>query len=360
MKRLPRGVVRHHDGYRCWVSIDGQKVHGPKRDTPEEAERDRRRMQARKGDLPKHLATFGDAVALLEADAEQHCSPDTQRYYQQQIATLQRYFRDDAPLLGIKKAHIDVFVAKRRSEHIKKAKKLKKGQKQPKPISGATIRKNVLTLERMFKLAEQAGLVGRDDCPVPSGYKLRIRHEKPATDWFTADELGKTLLTIRKTDPEAGDVIEFLALTGLRLKEAYRLEWEHIDLKTKTLFVRGKRGSREIPLSERALLIAQRLPFPEGRLLPEPTTDKPSHIWAVRKWQRRLSLPKLHPHALRHTFGAALARLHPPAVVAALMGHTSVQMVMRYYHLDGRDARAAVDGLRFHPSESPQPDESDE
>jgi site-specific recombinase XerD len=54
-----------------------------------------------------------------------------------------------------------------------------------------------------------------------------------------------------------------------------------------------------------------------------------------------------HPHALRHTFGTALAEAGVDlAVVQALMGHDHVDSAAAYVHLAPAHLRAAYDAAR--------------
>jgi site-specific recombinase XerD len=61
----------------------------------------------------------------------------------------------------------------------------------------------------------------------------------------------------------------------------------------------------------------------------------------------RAGVPAGHPHALRHTFGTALAEAGVDlAVVQALMGHDHIDSSARYVHLAPAHVRAAYDDAR--------------
>lgn len=350
--RLPKGIRRHHDGYRAVVSVEGKRVYGPTRSSVEDAMEDRLRMRGRIGDIPAQLATLADGYELLRTDAKKHASPETQRYYEQQIRALRRHFQDSAPLHHIRRQHIDAFVSKRLDERV--GKPPEKGETDTrKSVTGETIRKNLRTIGRIYTLAIDAGWCSEGDRPFGRGYINRVRHDKPGTDWLTIEELRAVLDKLYSDGrPEDADVIAFLSYTGLRRMEAARLEKSDIDLKRGCIFVRGKRGNREIPIASEAAPLCARLclrerPFPGGVGELRRACDRAKRLMGDDK--------RLHPHALRHSFGAALSKSHTPAVVARLMGHASLAMVMRYFHLTGKDAQAAINSISLtHPSKSPE------
>ena len=150
--------------------------------------------------------------------------------------------------------------------------------------------------------------------------------------------------------------------TGLRRGELLALKWEDLDLKAGLLIVKrsvwekeegtpksGKR--REIPLSAStvAMLQAQRhLKGPyvfcdsAGKRLTASEIQK-----VVPSLCNKAGLSKrLSWHDLRHTFASHLVMKGRSLVeVQQLLGHSTVQMTMRYAHLSPDVKRAAVDAL---------------
>jgi len=68
----------------------------------------------------------------------------------------------------------------------------------------------------------------------------------------------------------------------------------------------------------------------------------------VFRYHRELAgVPAGHPHALRHTFGTALAEASVDlSVIQALMGHDHVDSSAAYIHLAPTHVRAAYDAAR--------------
>lgn len=338
-KKLPTGVQPHGSGYRARISVGGTRVPGPVRQTPEEAAQDYKRMQK-----PRAVfrATLGDALDLLIDDARTNLSDGSVRYYESQKAQLLRAFNASVPLHSISQRDIQDFIRIRR-----KQKHIKRGKKAPtKDIGPETVRKNLRTILRVYRLAARRGWCNASDCPVEHADITRIRTSPRKPDWFSKAEVEGLVGQIRAAD-DAGaardaDIIQMLFLTGLRRAEAARLAIDDVDLRGMALRVQGKRGGRMVPLSSEAAKVLARLSLQASdRLFPGGVEEIKR---ACQRWQRRLPEPRLHPHALRHSTGSELARHHSPAVVAAILGH-SVSMTMRYFHLSGADAVHAISSL---------------
>ena len=74
----------------------------------------------------------------------------------------------------------------------------------------------------------------------------------------------------------------------------------------------------------------------------------PAGLRSVFRYHRRRSgVPAGHPHALRHTFGTALAEAGVDlAVLQALLGHDHVDSSAAYLHLAPEYVRRAYDAAR--------------
>ena len=74
----------------------------------------------------------------------------------------------------------------------------------------------------------------------------------------------------------------------------------------------------------------------------------PAGLRAIFRYHRdRAGVPAGHPHALRHSFGTALAEAGVDlAVLQALMGHDHVDSSAAYIHLAPAHVRAAYDAAR--------------
>jgi integrase len=131
------------------------------------------------------------------------------------------------------------------------------------------------------------------------------------------------------------------------------LKWSQIDITNRILVVeRAKNGkSRSIPINETLYAEFQRLKAQSSSqyVFYNEKTQKP--ITTVRNsWLRAckkagISGIRLYD-ATRHAFGTKLAQNGVPvATIASLMGHSDIQMTMRYMHSNDELKRDAVDLL---------------
>ncbi len=154
-------------------------------------------------------------------------------------------------------------------------------------------------------------------------------------------------------------VLEMLYAAGLRVSELCGLDRAGVDLRGRTVTVRGK-GDRErrLPVHDRCVgALATWLH--EGRPLLE-VPDSPREAVFLNRRGRRLgprdvrrildrrSPVPTHPHALRHSFATHLldggADLR---VVQELLGHASLQTTQIYTHVSKERLRAVYEGT--HP-----------
>ena len=79
-----------------------------------------------------------------------------------------------------------------------------------------------------------------------------------------------------------------------------------------------------------------------------PAWSVPAGLRTVFRYHRaKTGVPAGHPHALRHSFGTALAEAGVDlAVLQALMGHDHVDSAAAYIHLSPAHVRAAYDAAR--------------
>jgi site-specific recombinase XerD len=152
-----------------------------------------------------------------------------------------------------------------------------------------------------------------------------------------------------------------MLLSGLRSAEVLGLGVRDVDVGGGWVWVIGKGDKeRRVPLDRQvaalvqAYLLAERPATASTRLFVvakgpsrgQPLT--PAGLRTVFRYHRqRAGVDAGHPHALRHTFGTALAEAGVDlAVVQALMGHDHVDSAAAYVHLAPAHLRAAYDAAR--------------
>lgn len=209
-------------------------------------------------------------------------------------------------------------------------------------------RKNIrATLNKMLVTAVEWGLL--DALPrLP-----RIRVPERQFDFLTAEESERLLAGART--PEARLLILFALRSGARASEQLALRWADLDWQSRKVVIqrssiRGVEGPtksgrvRHVPLTpelESELRAARHLKSALVFCRPD---GKPLTLWQLHNVLetacRRSGLRAIRWHDLRHSFASQLAmRGLPIRRIQEWLGHSSIQMTMRYAHLSpGGDA----------------------
>lgn len=172
--------------------------------------------------------------------------------------------------------------------------------------------------------------------PMEGVRMLSLEYRYPR--FLTSEEMARLVAVCR--EPLKSVVITALT-TGMRRGEILSLRWGQVDLEAGILRLpRTKSGRpREIPISgllKQTLLAWQRpnpspdtmvFCYPDGRPIVDPKT-------AFRLACRRANIQNFRFHDLRHTAASWLVMEGVPLpTVMEMLGHSSIQMTMRYAHL---------------------------
>jgi site-specific recombinase XerD len=152
-----------------------------------------------------------------------------------------------------------------------------------------------------------------------------------------------------------------MVFCGLRSAEVLGLDVRDVDIGGRWLRVTGKGNKdRRVPLDVdvagviQTYLLAERPDTTSPRLFivaKGPTRGQPLSPAGLRRifrYHREISgVTGGHPHALRHTFGTALAEAGVDlAVMQALLGHAHIDTTARYVHLAPTHVKAEFDAAR--------------
>src|SRR6266481_4857791 len=170
---------------------------------------------------------------------------------------------------------------------------------------------------------ERAGLLGHLARPRPRS-KLRVREPRRLPRGLDRAETAALLASFR-TDRDRA-IAGLMLLSGLRSAEVLGLRVADVDIGRGWVRVTGK-GDKE-----------RRVPL-------DPDV---AGLRRVFRYHREISgVAAGHPHALRHSFGTALAEAGVDLpVLQALMGHDHVDSSAAYIHLAPAHVRAAYDAAR--------------
>lgn len=186
-----------------------------------------------------------------------------------------------------------------------------------------------------------------------------LRAPRPDYDYLTYAEADGLLAA---TEPAYLAAVALGLRCGLRVGEILGLRWLDVDLDGRRIHVRqavalGVVGTpksgrdRVVPLCREAAEALERHARSGPRVLcwPDGSTRTRGELkWPLWRACRAAGLRRIGWHVLRHTFASHLVmRGAPLAAVQQLMGHSTIEMTMRYAHLSDdarREAVALLDG----------------
>jgi len=204
-------------------------------------------------------------------------------------------------------------------------------------VTGATINREIALLQHMLNTAVKWGYIQTN--PI-SGKIEKFQENKDKWTYLTPDEVERIRENLKEIYK---DLFDFLLYTGLRLGDALRLRWEDINLYSGFILVRGNRtkGGKTfgIPLNQKAREVLEKKLTKEKNIRKEDKVFKHSdgHFRrAFKKALEKAGLPKtIRVHDLRHTFASWLAMSGVPIQqIQVLMGHSQINMTLRYAHLN--------------------------
>ncbi len=242
----------------------------------------------------------------------------------------------------------------------------------------STVNRELATLRRMFRLAQEWGKVTtvlpRVRLSPGENRRERVLTPEEELEYLKAaaqighdsqeaykNALGGIRATVRGQQPMKRDsyllrdVASVLIDCGLRPEECFRLKWaENVrDGAIEILKGKGKGSRRRIPFSNR---VASILDMRRAEAVSEwifPAATKSGHIEAStlkKQHAAALELSEVTPfviYTFRHTCITRWAKHMDPYVLHVLAGHTDMNTTKRYVHPDEttiREAMAKVQG----------------
>jgi site-specific recombinase XerD len=205
---------------------------------------------------------------------------------------------------------------------------------------------------------ERTGLLGHLHRPKPRSL-LRVREPRRLPRGLGREEITALLASFRAERDRA--IAGLMLFSGLRSAEVLGLRVSDVDIGRGWARVIGKGDKeRRVPIDPDVAALVQSYLLAER---PETTSTTlfvvakgphrgrpltPAGLRRVFRYHReRSGVAAAHPHALRHSFGTALAEAGVDlAVLQALMGHEHVDSSAAYIHLAPGHVRSAYDAAR--------------
>ena len=292
-----------------------------------EAKRRTDLMERRAGfTKPKPAPKFGDFVEQFLKWSEQQHRPETHELHSGNCKVLMRLFRGKW-LDEINQGMVENFKLTRSQEK-------RWGDRDEIAVSGVTVNRALSTLRLIYNYAERCG--------------FQVTNPVKHVTFFR--EVGRTRIISSEEEqaywaaasPTLRDIARIMLDTGMRPEEVFRIEAKHLDFIQRTVFNPfGKTAAarRKLTMTNDVWsILKSRTAEPKGPyVFPSPDTpERPigsvrrAHDAAVR---RAKIVPAFRLYDLRHTYAsrAVMAGVDLPTL-SSLLGHTSVQMTMRYVH----------------------------
>jgi site-specific recombinase XerD len=206
---------------------------------------------------------------------------------------------------------------------------------------------------------ERSGMLAHTVRRPKNRSSLRLREARRLPRALSQSDAAELLTSFRSWRDRA--IAGLMLYCGLRSAEVLGLDATGVDIGGRWLQVTGK-GQRErrVPLDAdvasviQVYLLAERPESSSSRVFlvaKGPHRGQPltaAGLRTVFRYHRSLTgILGGHPHALRHTFGTALAEAGVDlAVIQALLGHVHVDTSARYIHLAPAYVKEAFDAAR--------------
>lgn len=211
---------------------------------------------------------------------------------------------------------------------------------------------------RRISRSQRTGLLGHLARPaIRSG--LRVREPRRLLRGLDRSEAAALVGSLRTWRDRS--IAGLMLYSGLRSAEVLGLDVADVDIGRRWVRVMGKGAKeRRVPLDVevagviQAYLLAERPATTSTRLFVAAKGPhrgqplSPAGLRTVFRYHRaRSGVTAGHPHALRHTFGTALAEAGVDlAVMQALLGHDHVDSTAAYVHLAPTHIRREFDAAR--------------
>ena len=201
-----------------------------------------------------------------------------------------------------------------------------------------------------------------------------INNKKKDVKILTEKEIKLIKEYIKGSNYELLILLDFA--TGLRQGELLALDWRHIDLQNKTLFVersvkevyvyddensrhietifqtpKTEKSIRTIPIPNVLIDVLNKIPTKEGLLFHDKNGQPLKAKTVADKWKKILKeckIPHIKFHAIRHTYGSTLLKNGVDIeTVAELMGHTAISITQIYLHSSSEQKHDAVNKINY-------------
>jgi len=286
--------------------------------------------------LPENLRarkiTFGELLSTAEEHSSRHTPAGGEKRYKCRIEILREAF-GSVPADSITPLALSRWLSDAQRTH---------GWRP------ATANRYKAFISLAFRLGMENGKCQTN----PARLVRRLREHNERTRFLSRDEERSLRAIIERDFPAHMPEFEIALHTGIRKGEQFKLVWADVDLQARRLTLRQTKNgtTRHVPLNAVALAAFQMLwdrSQGQGRVFMGEhgiPLERPRYWWDATVAEAMLE--NFHWHDLRHTFASRCVMAGVDLrTLAQLLGHRTLQMVMRYSHLSQSHELAAVERL---------------
>jgi len=292
-----------------------------------------------KADKESRGITFSEFVARWRTYAETSFAPSTIRLYNESIRNLVRIV-GDRELRSYTALDIEKFKANRLVE-----------------VSPTKTNIDFSDIKAMMNVAVKWNMLDKNPC---AGVKrVKIPPQRPV--YLTQAEFADLLQSIKVG--WLRDIATFAVTTMMRIGEIVNLTWDSIDLEKRVILVENTdrfrlktTQPRELPMNDWVFGFLSKgttragyvFTYPNGRKMMVGGVSK-----RFKKGCRNAGLSeRIHFHSLRHSGASWLVQDGASIYfVQKILGHSNIEVTMRYSHLVPSEMHAIINKIVIDPSQ---------
>lgn len=346
-------------GGRWWFTktINGVRIRKPlptarTKAMAEEAEREEINDLHRKrygGAADQLVSDFIDQVYLPWARAnkrnvandENHCKVIKEWFKGKRFSQV-------SPLL------VEKFKRERLATSVVRVKKVKGVEvRTEKPRQPASVNRELEVLSKIFSMAADNNIIANNPCRKVKKFRQDNQRER----YLLADEEKRLLDACTGPREYLRPIIILAVNTGMRRGDLLSLTWQQVDFERGLIFVPNRKAGEgrghHLPMNSavRAELVALSLKRRKGERIFGVVEIK--RAWATAC--RLAGITGLRFHDLRHTAATRLADAGADAfTIAAILGHSSIQMSARYTHATDERKRRVLEAIAVKAAVKPE------
>jgi integrase len=241
------------------------------------------------------------------------------------LNVLKKFLKSDT-LQSIGPEKVERFKAKRKTE-----------------VKPATVNRELSCLKTLFNKAVEWGKLEESSLGAVKKFK-----EPPGREQIL--DAGEARRLVDCADPSINPILIVALNTGMRRNEILSLRWVNVDFVKGFIFIEDSKNgkSRKIPMNVAVFEALHDLSKKFEYVFFNEETK--SHIKDIKTGFkaacRRAEIEGLRLHDLRHTAASKMIEAGADLVtVSKILGHSSIQMTMRYAHPTPENMRRAVERL---------------